>query len=138
MYTLLNDTVTTRLQMTDAMRDDMLDIVDKWVARKGAYESTLLKGVWHYYCDSGIITDAFSVKDARIVDEKLAHLIDDDGIESDEWFSELAKLDIECNDVFKMINDICNKYDDYKDADEDIARELMFMEDDLLNELQNA
>lgn len=40
-------------------------IVDKYSNIDGDYEATVLQGVWHAYCDSGIMTDALSVEDAE-------------------------------------------------------------------------
>lgn len=43
------------------------EIVNVFNAIDGDYEATVLQGVWHAYCDSGIMTDAFSVNDAERV-----------------------------------------------------------------------
>ena len=40
-------------------------IVNTYSAINGSYEATVLKGVWHAYCDSGILTDALGERDAE-------------------------------------------------------------------------
>jgi hypothetical protein len=40
-------------------------IVNTYNAINGSYEATVLKGVWHAYCDSGIMTDALGERDAE-------------------------------------------------------------------------
>ena len=43
------------------------EIFSVFNAIAGDYEATVLQGVWHAYCDSGILSDAFSVEDAERV-----------------------------------------------------------------------
>jgi hypothetical protein len=130
MYTLLNDTSTARLQMTAELQTEMNVLLNTYKHIEGDYESTLIGGVWHYLCDSGILTDAFSVNDRKIVDEKLAHLleVEEDGykVETDEWYIALHKMgELEFN---KIRDAFTSMYDKYKVCDEDLARELRFME----------
>jgi hypothetical protein len=42
-------------------------LVNKYAHVEGSYESTMLGGIVHGYCDSGILTDAYSVEDAELV-----------------------------------------------------------------------
>jgi hypothetical protein len=57
-------------------------IVDMFTAIAGDYEDNVLKGVWHAYCDSGIMTDALSVEDAaRISAAKLTDYADENGLD---------------------------------------------------------
>ena len=51
----LNDEQTTALKAW----------AEKWHAVEGDYESTVLRGILHYYCDSGIGTDALSKQDGE-------------------------------------------------------------------------
>lgn len=54
-------------------------IIEKYSAIKGDYEETVLRGVWHAYCDSGIITDALSVEDAERCDNAGLYEENEDG-----------------------------------------------------------
>jgi hypothetical protein len=45
----------------------MQALVNKYAHIEGDYESTMLGGIVHGYCDSGILTDAYSVEDAELV-----------------------------------------------------------------------
>jgi len=57
-------------------------IVDTFTAIKGDYEDNVLRGVWHAYCDSGIMTDALSVRAAkRIAKAKLTDYADENGLD---------------------------------------------------------
>ena len=57
-------------------------IVDTFTAIAGDYEDNVLRGVWHAYCDSGIMADAFSVNDAkRIAKAKLNDFADENGLQ---------------------------------------------------------
>jgi hypothetical protein len=57
-------------------------IVNTFTAIAGDYEDNVLRGVWHAYCDSGIMADAFSVNDAkRIAKAKLNDFADENGLQ---------------------------------------------------------
>jgi len=45
----------------------MQALVNKYAHVEGSYESTMLGGIVHAYCDSGILTDAYSAEDAELV-----------------------------------------------------------------------
>ena len=53
--------------LTQAQKDAMQALVNKYAHVEGSYESTMLGGIVHGYCDSGILTDAYSVEDAALV-----------------------------------------------------------------------
>jgi hypothetical protein len=53
--------------LTQAQKDAMQTLVNKYAHVEGSYESTMLGGIVHGYCDSGILTDAYSVEDAALV-----------------------------------------------------------------------
>jgi hypothetical protein len=53
--------------LTQAQKDAMQALVNKYAHVEGSYESTMLGGIVHGYCDSGILTDAYSVQDAELV-----------------------------------------------------------------------
>jgi hypothetical protein len=51
--------------LTQAQKDIVANVIAQYADVKGDYASTMLEGIWHGYCDSGILTDALSVKDAE-------------------------------------------------------------------------
>ena len=53
--------------LTQTQKDAMQALVNKYAHVEGSYESTMLGGIVHGYCDSGILTDAYSVEDAALV-----------------------------------------------------------------------
>jgi hypothetical protein len=53
--------------LTQAQKDALQALVNKYAHVEGDYESTMLGGIVHGYCDSGILTDAYSVEDAELV-----------------------------------------------------------------------
>jgi hypothetical protein len=54
-------------QLTQQQKDALQALVNKYAHVEGSYESTMLGGIVHGYCDSGILTDAYSVEDAELV-----------------------------------------------------------------------
>ena len=55
--------------LTQAQKDAMQALVNKYAHVEGSYESTMLGGIVHGYCDSGILTDAYSADDAELVNK---------------------------------------------------------------------
>ena len=53
--------------LTQTQKTAMQALVNKYAHVEGSYESTMLGGIVHAYCDSGILTDAYSVQDAELV-----------------------------------------------------------------------
>lgn len=53
--------------LTQTQKDAMQALVNKYAHIEGSYEDTMLGGIVHGYCDSGILTDAYSVEDAELV-----------------------------------------------------------------------
>ena len=53
--------------LTQQQKTAMQALVNKYAHVEGSYESTMLGGIVHGYCDSGILTDAYSVEDAELV-----------------------------------------------------------------------
>ncbi len=54
-------------ELTAEQKQQLQAIVDKYAHVEGSYESTMLGGIVHGYCDSGILTDAYSVECAERV-----------------------------------------------------------------------
>jgi hypothetical protein len=55
--------------LTQQQKDALQALVDKYKDVEGSYESTMLGGIVHGYCDSGILTDSYSVEDAELVEK---------------------------------------------------------------------
>ncbi len=53
--------------LTQQQKNALQALVDKYKDVEGSYESTMLGGIVHGYCDSGILTDSYSVEDAELV-----------------------------------------------------------------------
>ena len=53
--------------LTQQQKTAMQALVNKYAHVQGDYESTMLGGIVHGYCDSGILTDAYSVEDAELI-----------------------------------------------------------------------
>jgi hypothetical protein len=53
--------------LTQTQKTAMQALVNKYAHVEGSYESTMLGGIVHAYCDSGILTDAYSADDAELV-----------------------------------------------------------------------
>jgi hypothetical protein len=53
--------------LTQTQKDAMQALVNKYAHVEGSYEETMLGGIVHAYCDSGILTDAYSADDAQLV-----------------------------------------------------------------------
>ena len=130
---LLNDTRTDRMQLTQQQREELTAHVRKWANIDGDYEATMLGGIWHYRCDSGIFEDALSVADREWitdnteVDGKLLDKYDDgDGFTNDAYWDLLCEADLQCNTAMGEQMQFATKYDL---CDEDVARECKFIEE---------
>ena len=53
--------------LTQTQKDAMQALVNKYAHVEGNYEETMLGGIVHAYCDSGILTDAYSAEDAELI-----------------------------------------------------------------------
>ena len=53
--------------LTQTQKDAMQALVNKYAHVEGSSEDTMLGGIVHAYCDSGILTDAYSAQDAELV-----------------------------------------------------------------------
>ena len=129
---LLNDTRTDRMQLTQQQREELTAHVKKWANIDGDYEATMLGGIWHYRCDSGIFEDALSVADREWItantekDGKLLDKYDDgDGFTNDAYYELITNADLQCNEAMGEQYDFAQKHGL---DDEDIARECKFIE----------
>ena len=131
---LLNDTRTDRMQLTAQQRDELTAHVKKWANIDGDYEATMLGGIWHYRCDSGIFEDALSVADREWIEANttdsdgkiLKKYEDEDGFYTDDYYELITNADLQCNEAMGEQYDFARKHDL---DDEDIARECKFIEE---------
>ena len=65
--------------LTQAQKNAMQALVNKYAHVEGSYESTMLGGIVHAYCDSGILTDAYSAEDAELVAKYFTEEAQDSG-----------------------------------------------------------
>ena len=131
---LLNDTRTDRMQLTAQQRDELTAHVKKWANIDGDYEATMLGGIWHYRCDSGIFEDALSVADREWIEANttdsdgkiLKKYEDEDGFYTDDYYELITNADLQCNEAMGEQYDFARKHGL---DDEDIARECKFIEE---------
>jgi hypothetical protein len=121
------------MQLTQQQRDELTAHVRKWANIDGDYEATMLGGIWHYRCDSGIFEDALSVADREWItantekDGKLLDKYDDgDGFTNDAYYELITNADLQCNEAMGEQYDFAQKHGL---DDEDIARECKFIEE---------
>ena len=68
---------TACYNLTDKQKETIFKIVDKYKFIEGNYETTMIQGVGHAYCDSGIISDAWATEDAEILSKYLRDTVAD-------------------------------------------------------------
>ena len=129
---LLNDTRTDRMQLTQQQRAELTAHVRKWANIDGDYEATMLGGIWHYRCDSGIFEDALSVADREWITANteadgvmLKKYNDEDGY-TEDYYELITGADLQCNTAMGEQIAFADKYDL---CEEDVARECKFIEE---------
>lgn len=136
MFTLLNDTTTTAMQLTTQQREELTAHVKKWANIEGDYEATMLGGIWHYKCDSGIFEDALSVSDRQLIEKHvekngvtLAKYYSEDNGYTDAYYNFVCTNEnLQCNKAMTEQVAFCNKYNL---CEEDVARECKFIEEQI-------
>tara|TARA_B100000029_G_scaffold493322_1_gene555669 strand:- start:546 stop:956 length:411 start_codon:yes stop_codon:yes gene_type:complete len=68
---------------------ELQTIVNKYKEVVGDYCATLIGGIAHYMCDSGIMSDAYSRKDVDYINKNLKHLISDEEGETEAFYEAL-------------------------------------------------
>ena len=61
--------------LTNTQKEQLLEIVNKYKFIDGNYSSTMIQGVGHAYCDSGILSDGWAVEDVEILNEYLRETV---------------------------------------------------------------
>lgn len=62
---------------TDTQKETILSVVDKYKFIEGNYSNTMIQGVGHAYCDSGILSDGWAVEDVEILSKYLRDTVAD-------------------------------------------------------------
>ena len=71
---------------TDAQKETIFKVVDKYKFIEGNYSSTMIQGVGHAYCDSGILSDGWAVEDVEILSKYLRDTVADDEDEESVFY----------------------------------------------------
>ena len=103
---------------------ELQTIVNKWKNIEGDYSSTMLQGIAHYKCDSGILTDAYSTADAVYIKK---HTNNAEEVEDAFYNNNVNKL--------QFLQCIAEQYNfsvKYKFSDEDGASLVADMEEQLV------
>ena len=82
--------------LTDEQKETVFKVVDKYKFIEGNYEATMIQGVGHAYCDSGIISDAWAVEDVEILDKYLRDTVKDSEDEQSVFYD--TDIVHECGD----------------------------------------
>ena len=97
--------------LTQTQKTAMQTLVNKYAHVEGSYESTMLGGIVHAYCDSGILTDAYSVQDAELVAMYFTQEAQDSGYLElfNNFIAEVHGEELLC---CKVIDEMCAIIDD--------------------------
>ena len=97
-------------RITIGQRRVVNDVINNWSDVPGNYESTMLKGIWHAFCDSGIMTDALSVDDAERASAAGIDVNGDLGLEeiNDAVKQHDGGNDLECIQAIKQLTSAGN------------------------------
>jgi hypothetical protein len=66
-----SDADARETNLTNTQKEQLLTIINKYKNIAGNYSSTMIQGVGHAYCDSGILSDGWAVEDVEILSEYL-------------------------------------------------------------------
>ena len=97
--------------LTQTQKTAMQALVNKYAHVEGSYESTMLGGIVHAYCDSGILTDAYSAEDAELVAMYFTQEAQDSGYLElfNNFIAEVHGEELLC---CKVIDEMCAIIDD--------------------------
>ena len=77
---------TACYNLTNEQKETIFKVVDKYKFIEGNYSSTMIQGVGHAYCDSGIISDAWAEEDVEILSKYLRDTVADDEDEESVFY----------------------------------------------------
>jgi hypothetical protein len=97
-------------ELTVAQKNALQAIVDKYADVEGSYESTMLGGIVHGYCDSGILTDAYSVECAERINKYFTEDAQYEGYLElfNTFIEEVEGRELLCCIVMREITDVCD------------------------------
>ena len=97
--------------LTQTQKDAMQALVNEYAHVEGSYESTMLGGIVHAYCDSGILTDAYSADDAELVAMYFTQEAQDSGYLElfNNFIAEVHGEELLC---CKVVDEMCAIIDD--------------------------
>ncbi len=97
-------------ELTQTQKQQLQAIVDKYADVEGSYESTMLGGIVHGYCDSGILTDAYSVECAERVGKYFTEDAQAEGYLElfDNFIYEVEGRRLLCVEVIDEIANVCD------------------------------
>ena len=67
---------TACYNLTNEQKETLFKVVDKYKFIEGNYEATMIQGVGHAYCDSGIMSDAWASEDVEILNKYLRDTVE--------------------------------------------------------------
>lgn len=97
-------------ELTAEQKQQLQAIVDKYADVEGSYESTMLDGIVHGYCDSGITTDSYSVECAERVSKYFTEDAQAEGYLElfDNFIYEIEGRRLLCVEVIDEIANVCD------------------------------
>jgi hypothetical protein len=89
---------------------DLQGVINTYNNIKGEYADTMLMGIVHSYTDSGILTDALSVDDAKLINKYVDKDTQDDSdlFELNDLVKQYTKKDLQCVQAINAIAAITN------------------------------
>ena len=94
---------TACYNLTNEQKETICKVVDKYKFIEGNYEATMIQGVGHAYCDSGIGSDGWASEDVEILLEYLRETKRSDADTDLFWDTELVNT--VGDDIIRMHTD---------------------------------
>jgi hypothetical protein len=97
--------------LTVKQKLNLLAVINTYKKIKGDYEDTMLMGIVHGYLDSGILTDALSVDDAKVINKYVDEATQNDSslFELNDLVKQHTNKDLQCvqaiNEIAAITND---------------------------------
>ena len=109
---------------------ELQTIVNKYTNIEGDYSTTLLQGVAHYKCDSGIMSDAYSVADAIYIDKNLSKYYGEEGDDTTDAFMEALDANVNNLQFLQCVRELYDFSVKYKFDDEEVCSLASDMEEE--------
>ena len=111
---------------------ELQTIVNKYANIEGDYSTTLLQGVAHYKCDSGIMSDAYSVADAIYIDKNLSKYYGEEGDDTTDAFMEALNANVNKLQFLQCVRELYDFSVKYKFDDEAVCSLASDMEEQVM------